>query len=77
MNSRGGRKPKPKPNAPTPAFARTAVELSEHVANLGTEKVAEVLRVEVADLTPMLEGRVVPPTHSLPRLRKLRNGDIT
>jgi hypothetical protein len=69
MNSRGGRKPKL--NAPTPAFARTAVELSEHVTNLGTEKVAEVLRVEVADLEPLLAGRVMPTEAGMRALRKL------
>jgi hypothetical protein len=37
-----------------------AIELSEHVARFGAEKVAEVLRVAVTDLAPMLEGRVAP-----------------
>jgi hypothetical protein len=67
----------PKIGERVPAFARKAVELSEHVANLGTEKVAEVLRVAVADLRPMLEGRVAPPRHRLQRLRALRNGETT
>jgi hypothetical protein len=68
------RRPKLGPRAP--AFTYFAVELSGHVASLGTEKVAEMLNVRVDDLAPMLEGRVAPPTHSLPQLRKLRNGDI-
>jgi hypothetical protein len=66
---------RPKLGERVPAFARTAIELSEHVARFGAEQVAEVLRVAVTDLAPMLEGRVAPPTHSLLRLRKLRNGE--
>jgi hypothetical protein len=52
-----------------PAFAYFADKLNEYVTRFGAERVAEVLRVAVADLRPMLEGRVAPPTH---RLRKLR-----
>ena len=66
---RPGRRPKLGERAP--AFAYFAVELSEHVARFGVERVAEVLRVAVADLKPMLEGRVAPPTHKLRKLRAL------
>jgi hypothetical protein len=54
-----------------PAFAYIAGKLNEHVARFGVERVAEVLRVAVADLKPMLEGRVAPPAHKLQRLRAL------
>jgi hypothetical protein len=73
--SRPGRRPKLGERAP--AFPRIAIELNEHVARFGAERVAEVLRVAVTDLAPMLEGRVAPPTHKLQRLRKLRNGETT
>jgi hypothetical protein len=73
--NRPGRRPKP--GERVPAFARKAVELSNHVVSLGVEQVAEVLNVRVDDLAPMLEGRVAPPRHRLQRLRKLRNGEIT
>jgi hypothetical protein len=67
---RPGRRPKLGERAP--AFARMAIELREHVASFGTERVAEVLRVAVADLAPMLEGRVRPPLSvGMRRLRKL------
>ncbi len=62
---------RPKPGKRVPAFAYSAVELNEHVARFGAERVAEVLRVAVADLRPMLEGRVAPPTHKLRKLRAL------
>jgi hypothetical protein len=67
--SRPGRRPKV--GERVPAFAYFAVELSEHVARFGAERVAEVLRVAVTDLAPLLEGRVAPPTHKLRRLRAL------
>jgi hypothetical protein len=66
---RPGRRPKVGERAP--AFAYFAVELSEHVARFGAERVAEVLRVAATDLRPMLEGRVAPPAHKLRRLRAL------
>ncbi len=61
----------PKLGKRAPAFAQAAIELNEHVARFGAERVAEVLRVAVSDLAPMLEGRVAPPTHKLRRLRAL------
>jgi hypothetical protein len=48
-----------------------AIELSEHVASFGAERVAEVLRVAVTDLAPMLEGRVRPLNVGMRRLRAL------
>jgi hypothetical protein len=61
----------PKLGERVPAFARTAIELNEHVACFSAEGVAEVLRVPIADLVPMLEGRVAPPRHKLRQLREL------
>jgi hypothetical protein len=66
---RPGRRPKVGERAP--AFAYFAVELNEHVARFGAERVSEVLRVLVTDLAPMLEGRVAPQAHKLRRLRAL------
>ena len=57
--------------APLPAFTRTAGELSEYVALVGASRVAEVLRVEVADLEPMLTGRVKPTDAGMRALRML------
>jgi hypothetical protein len=54
-----------------PAFAYFADKLNEYVTRLGAERVAEVLRVAVTDLAPMLEGRVAPPRHKLRQLRGL------
>jgi hypothetical protein len=54
-----------------PAFAYFADKLNEYVTRFGTERVAEVLRVAVTDLAPMLEGRVAPPRHKLRQLREL------
>jgi hypothetical protein len=54
-----------------PAFAYFADKLNEYVTRLGAERVAEVLRVAVTDLAPMLEGRVAPPRHKLRQLREL------
>jgi hypothetical protein len=62
---------RPKVGERVPAFARTAIELNEHVARFGAERVAEVLRVPIADLMPMLEGRVAPQAHKLRQLRAL------
>jgi hypothetical protein len=62
---------RPKLGERVPAFAYFAIELNEHVARFGAERVAEVLRVAVADLAPMLEGRVAPQAHKLRRLRAL------
>jgi hypothetical protein len=65
---------RPKLGERAPSFARKAVELREHIASLGAEKVAEVLNVRVVDLASMLEGRALPPRYRLHRLRKL-SGD--
>jgi hypothetical protein len=54
-----------------PAFSRTAIELQGYVVRLGAERVAEVLRMPVADLEPMLAGRVKMSRVGLQRLRKL------
>ncbi len=54
-----------------PAFSRTAIELQGHVVRLGAERVAEEMRMTVADLEPMLAGRVAPIKAALQRLRKL------
>ena len=62
---------RPKPGKRVPAFAYSAVELNEHVARFGAERVAEVLRVAVADLAPMLKDRVRPLSVGMRRLRAL------
>jgi hypothetical protein len=54
-----------------PAFSRTAIELQGHVVRLGAERVATALRVAVADLEPMLAGRIEMSRVGLQRLRKL------
>ena len=54
-----------------PAFIRTAIEVSEHVAHLGADRVAVMLGVAVVDLEPMLGGRVRPSKEGLRRLRRL------
>src|SRR5215217_5092081 len=43
---------------PNPIYARQAVELAEHISRLGADRVAEVLRVRLADLEMLLAGRV-------------------
>ena len=53
-----------------PAFQRTAAELAQHVERLGAGRVAEVLRVDAADLLPLLQGRVGVAKSALERLRK-------
>jgi hypothetical protein len=60
-----------KPGAPTPAFNGTAKELSEYVTLMRAERVAELLRVQVADLEPLLAGRVKPSNEKMQRLRAL------
>jgi hypothetical protein len=59
-----------KVSALAPGHPRQAAELREHVERLGAERVAAVLRVAVADLEPMLAGRVKPSNRWLHRLRK-------
>jgi hypothetical protein len=53
-----------------PAFQRAAAELAQHVERLGAERVAEVLRVDAADLIPLLQGRVAVAKSALERLRR-------
>jgi hypothetical protein len=48
-----------------------ASELSEHIAVLGADQVAEALRLGMADLEPLLAGRVEPTEAGLQRLRRL------
>ena len=57
---------------PPPAAARRptlAAELREHVARLGADRVAELLRVGLDDLGPLLEGRVGVATSAMAKLR--------
>jgi hypothetical protein len=61
----------PKLGERVPAFARMAKEVSEHVACHGADRVAVVLRVMVADLEPMLAGRIGLSRASLRALRRL------
>ena len=61
---------KPKPKGPRAAFAKQAEELRRHVVRLGAERVAEVLRIGVVNLGPLLEGRVQLGSSSLEKLRK-------
>ena len=67
---RPGRRSPARP--PSPAFARTAEELREHVGRLGADRVAEVLTVRVGDLGPLLEGRVGVAGSALRRLRRVQ-----
>src|SRR3954447_17864133 len=59
-----------RPAATRPAFQRGAAELAIHVERLGAARVAEVLRVDAADLIPLLQGRVGVAKSALERLRK-------
>src|SRR3954447_20741377 len=59
-----------RPGSTRPAFQRTAAELAQHVVRLGPERVAEVLRVDAAELGPLLEGRVDVAKSALERLRR-------
>src|SRR4051794_23280942 len=45
-----------RPGNTRPAFQRAAAELAQHVERLGAGRVAEVLRVDAADLPPLLQG---------------------
>jgi hypothetical protein len=69
VTSRPGRRAKPA--APAPAFARAAIELSEYVALVGADRVAEVLGLRVSDLESLLAGRVGPTRLGMQRLRTL------
>jgi hypothetical protein len=55
---------------PNPIYARQAVELAEHISRLGADRVAEVLRVRVADLEMLLAGRVAVSKAGMKRLRE-------
>src|SRR4051812_39901693 len=59
-----------RPGRTRPAFQRSAAELAQHVVRLGPERVAEVLRVDAADLIPLLQGRVGVAKSALERLRR-------
>jgi hypothetical protein len=52
-----------------PGSIHAAVELSDHIARLGVERVAVVLGVRMVDLASMLAGRVEPPEVGMRRLR--------
>ena len=55
---------------PAPAFAFTAAQLRLQVERLGAQRVADVLRVTVAALEPLLAGRVEMTRAALRRLRQ-------
>ena len=59
-----------KPKGPRAAFAKQAEELRRHVVRLGAERVAEVLRIGVVNLGPLLEGRVQLGSSGLEKLRR-------
>jgi hypothetical protein len=48
-----------------------AGELAEHISRLGADRVAEVLRVRLADLEPLLTGRAAVSKVGMKRLRAL------
>jgi hypothetical protein len=56
---------------PNPIYARQAVELAEHISRLGADRVAEVLRVRLADLEMLLAGRAAVSKVGMKRLRQL------
>jgi hypothetical protein len=60
-----------RPGGTRPAFQREAAELAQHIVRLGPERVAEVLRVDAADLIPLLQSRVGVAKSALERLRKV------
>jgi hypothetical protein len=62
--------PASRADASKPGFQRSAAELARHVERLGPERVAEMLRVDAADLAPLLEGRVGIAKAALDRLRR-------
>jgi hypothetical protein len=64
-----GRMAAEKAAASAPTSMHAAIELAEHIARLGADRVAEVLSVRLVDLQPMLEGRVQPPKAGMRRLR--------
>jgi hypothetical protein len=55
---------------PNPIYARQAVELAEHISRLGADRVAEVLRVRLADLEMLLTGRAAVSKTGMKRLRE-------
>src|SRR5690349_24866814 len=59
-----------KPKGPRVAFPRQAEELRRHVDRLGAERVAATLALRVADLGPLLEGRVQLGSSGLQKLRR-------
>ena len=56
---------------PNPVYVRQAVELAEHISRLGADRVAEVLRVRVADLEMLLAGRAAVSKTGMKRLREM------
>ena len=69
MGRRAAARATEKAAASAPTSMHAAIELSGHIARLGADRVAKVLRVRLADLTPMLEGRVQPSKGGMKRLR--------
>src|SRR3954447_11645077 len=59
-----------RPGTAKPAFHGVANELAKHVERLGAERVAEVLAVRLADLGPLLQGRVSVTKSALDKLRR-------
>jgi hypothetical protein len=57
---------------PNPIYARQAVELAEHISRLGADRVAEALRVRLADLEMLLAGRAAVSKAGMKRLRETR-----
>jgi hypothetical protein len=53
-----------------PIYARQAVELAEHISRLGADRVAEVLRVRLADLEMLLAGWAAVSKTGMKRLRE-------
>ncbi len=56
---------------PNPIYAWQAVELAEHIRRLGADRVAEVLRVRLADLEMLLAGRAAVSKVGMKRLREM------
>ena len=59
-----------KVSEPAPAFAFSAAQLRLQIKRLGIEKVAAVLRVTMADLEPLLAGKVQVSRAGMRRLRE-------
>jgi hypothetical protein len=68
---RGGRKVLVPPSIP--AYRQQAVELAEHVARLGAERVALILGLQAEHLHGLLEGRAAVSKAGMRRLRETSN----